>query len=149
MKQKQILTLAILSLLTLLGYVYIFGDSGLIIQARLEKSLANMEIQVKELEKENKTLNQKVISDSSDSRLMMENNAPSAQSVILKFENNMNESTEDELKKEIEPDLFELRSLYIVTMLFITLVAVTLSVYLSGVRQSAEYIEDRSKITIS
>ena len=144
MKRTQILTLCALTLLTLLGYVYIFGDSGLIIQSRLKKNLTNIKLQIQELDRENKTLNQKILSHSETEHFKdEEKNSQFSQSVILKFENNIDEASEESLKADMEPDLFELRSLYIITMLFITLVAVTLSVYLSGDRQITENMKEQ------
>ena len=147
MKKIQLLTFASLSLITILGYVYIFGDSGYIIQSRLKKNLVTMEMQVKELERENELLNQKVLAVSSNEISSNDETEQSSihtgKSIILKFENNLEEVSDDSIKSEMDVNLFELRSLYIVTMLFISLVAVTLSVYLSDNKKYAGKIKEQ------
>jgi len=148
MKKIQLLTLAALTLITALGYAYIFGDSGFIIQSRLKKNLVSMNMQIKELERENQLLNQKVLSVSSAETLSEieteQSDIPQGKSIILKFENNLEEISEENLKSDVDVDLFELRSLYMVTMLFISLVAVTLSVYLSDSKKFTGKIKEQT-----
>jgi len=148
MKKIQLLTLAALTLITVLGYAYIFGDSGFIIQSRLKKNLVSMNMQIKELERENQLLNQKVLSVSSAETLSEieteQSDIPQGKSIILKFENNLEEISEENLKSDVDVDLFELRSLYMVTMLFISLVAVTLSVYLSDSKKFTGKIKEQT-----
>ncbi|MDH5657215.1 MAG: hypothetical protein OEZ34_14990 [Spirochaetia bacterium] len=142
MKKKQILTLILFLLATFLGYIYIFGESGLIIQDRLKKNLTSLNSQIKELEKENEILNRKIILSGKNSNFA-ENDELSiraGKSIILKFENEDPENGRI-LDSGFEPKLGELRVLYLVTMFFITLVAVTLSVYLSGNRKFANNAE--------
>jgi len=114
--------------LTVTGYLFIFGESGLLVRHDIEQKIASLKLQTEDLQKENLFLNKKY-NETVRERRSAEGGETAAtdhsQTTILKFNSN-----EPETETKAEPadgGISEARIVFVTTMFFLTLLAAVMA----------------------
>lgn len=123
MHKIQWLILIFFGILSALGYAYIFSDSGLLVHSNLDKRKTELREEINQLEKENTELNQKYYEVVKNERAP---NDDQENSTILKFEETENTS----VVAYSGAGITEMRTVYVISMIFLTLAALTASGYI-------------------